>query len=78
MVDIFGIELDDDIIQSPAYWLITGGAILALIIGFGGGGIMKGLGVGGDVTYEIPLLIKGVIICCIPLLAYGVVKFVQR
>ena len=77
MVEIFGIELDDDVIQSPAYWIITGGTVLALILGFGGGGIMKGLGLAGDVNYSIPIFLQIIILALVPFISYIIVKKIQ-
>jgi hypothetical protein len=62
--------IDPDIIYNPAYWLLTIGAIIAEIIGFGGGGLLSGL---ISTEYSIPLTIKILTIGITPILSYLVV-----
>lgn len=71
------IEIDEDIIQNPAYWVITGGAIVALLIGFSLNlGSMVG---GGDSSsYSIPFIWRAVIIILIPVIAYFITMKMQR
>lgn len=65
------IELDDDIIQNPAYWIITAGCIFALMLGFGAFGVVESLGIHQE--YQIPLFWKIIILILTPVISYFVV-----
>ena len=71
--------IDTDIFYESAYWILTGGCILALLIGFklelfAGSltGKESAMGMLGNV------LVKLLIILCIPVISYIMVKKMSR
>lgn len=62
--------IDTDIFMEPAYWILVGMAVVGLAIGFGGGGLI------GSSEFQIPFLIKAIILILIFPIAYVIVKIV--
>jgi len=63
--------IDTEILYLPAYWIIVGIAVIGLAIGFGAGGLI------GSADFQIPILIKGLLLLCIFPIAYLLVKIMQ-
>lgn len=60
--------LDEDIIYGFTFWILTLGTMVAFLIGFklsGAFGV-----VGSDAEYQIPFLVKLVLIALTPVIAY--------
>lgn len=62
------LDLDTEIFSSPAYWILTGGVLIAIWIGFGAAGGMGGIIPNQE--YTIPMLWKIIISVMIPIIAY--------
>lgn len=60
------MEIDADVLYSPAYWVLTIGAEIAVLIGFKGTQLWGA----GEVGLSIPVKIG--IVLAIPFLAYAV------
>lgn len=63
--------LDTEILYSPVYWLLAGGAELALLIGFKAQGLWNA-GAG------MPFFSKVVTLVAIPIVAYFIVMFMSK
>ena len=60
--------IDTDIIYSVGYWLLTLGTMIAFLIGFklaGSFGV-----VGSEAEYQIPLMVRLLLLLLTPVLAY--------
>jgi len=67
--------IDTDIIYAPAYWILVALAFVGLAIGFGGGNLLGGA-TGSE--YQIPFLIKAVLLIAVFPIAYVIVKIISK
>lgn len=73
--------LDEDIIYSPAFWIIAGGSTIAMMLGLGvgkyGNKVVEFLGLGAT-EYAIPLYMKIILIIAMPIVSYLVMMYFNR
>lgn len=64
--------IDTDVFFEPAYWILTGMAVVGLAIGFGSGGLI------GSSEFQVPLLVKAFLLIAVFPIAYLIIKVVNR
>lgn len=69
-----GIEdfIDLEILYEPAYWILVGMAIVGLALGFGAGGYV------GSSEFQVPVLVKELLLIAVFPIAYVIVMIIRK